>query len=36
MELYNHVAPDSLCLFRNNHFCTMTKHEGVLYLLVTD
>eukprot|EP00523_Entomoneis_sp_CCMP467_P006006 CAMPEP_0168733702 /NCGR_PEP_ID=MMETSP0724-20121128/8430_1 /TAXON_ID=265536 /ORGANISM="Amphiprora sp., Strain CCMP467" /LENGTH=550 /DNA_ID=CAMNT_0008780775 /DNA_START=82 /DNA_END=1735 /DNA_ORIENTATION=+ len=22
--------------FRNNHFCTMTKHEGHLYLLVTD
>ena len=37
MELYKHVAPDSLCVFfRNNHFCTMTNHEGVLYLLVTD
>lgn len=22
--------------FRNNHFCTMTKHENHLYLLVTD
>jgi hypothetical protein len=38
MELYNHVAPGSLCVFfRNNHFCTLTKHtDGVLYLLVTD
>lgn len=37
MELYKHVEPDSLCVFfRNNHFCSMTKHDGVLYLLVTD
>lgn len=37
MELYNHVEPDSICVFfRNNHFCSMTKHDGVLYLLVTD
>jgi hypothetical protein len=37
MELYNHVEPDGICVFfRNNHFCTMTKHDGVLYLLVTD
>ena len=36
-ELYNHVEPDTLCVFfRNNHFCTMTKHDGVLYMLVTD
>jgi MINDY deubiquitinase len=37
MELYHHIAPDTLCvLFRNNHFCTITKHNDVLYLLVTD
>eukprot|EP00568_Trieres_chinensis_P000851 CAMPEP_0183300218 /NCGR_PEP_ID=MMETSP0160_2-20130417/6722_1 /TAXON_ID=2839 ORGANISM="Odontella Sinensis, Strain Grunow 1884" /NCGR_SAMPLE_ID=MMETSP0160_2 /ASSEMBLY_ACC=CAM_ASM_000250 /LENGTH=388 /DNA_ID=CAMNT_0025462603 /DNA_START=132 /DNA_END=1299 /DNA_ORIENTATION=+ len=36
-ELHNHVAEECLCVFfRNNHFATMTKHEGVLYLLVTD
>lgn len=37
MELYNHMKEDALSVFfRNNHFCTATKHEGVLYLLVTD
>mmetsp|Transcript_15319 Transcript_15319/g.35213 ORF Transcript_15319/g.35213 Transcript_15319/m.35213 type:complete len:522 (+) Transcript_15319:125-1690(+) len=37
MELYKHLQEESLCVFfRNNHFATLTKHEGVLYLLVTD
>mmetsp|Transcript_21883 Transcript_21883/g.36140 ORF Transcript_21883/g.36140 Transcript_21883/m.36140 type:complete len:538 (-) Transcript_21883:69-1682(-) len=37
MELYKYVKEDALCVFfRNNHFCTLTKHDGVLYLLVTD
>lgn len=37
MQLYKHVEPDALCVFfRNNQFCTLTKHDGVLYLLVTD
>lgn len=36
-EMHNHVGEDSLCVFfRNNHFATLTKHNGVLYLLVTD
>ena len=36
-ELYNHVGEDCLCVFfRNNHFGTLTKHKGVLFLLVTD
>ena len=36
-ELYNHVGEESLCVFfRNNHFGTLTKHKGVLFLLVTD
>jgi hypothetical protein len=37
LELYAKVSEDDLCVFfRNNHFCTMTKHDGVLYMLVTD
>ena len=36
-QLHTHVGEDSLCVFfRNNHFATLTKHNGVLYLLVTD
>lgn len=36
-ELYSHVGEESLCVFfRNNHFGTLTKHKGVLFLLVTD
>ena len=36
-QLHNHVGADELCVFfRNNHFATLTKHNGVLYLLVTD
>lgn len=36
-ELYQHLAENELVVFfRNNHFCTLTKHEGLLYLLVTD
>ena len=36
-ELYEYLQEESLCVFfRNNHFGTITKHEGVLYLLVTD
>ena len=36
-ELYDYVKEESLCVFfRNNHFATLTKHKGVLYLLVTD
>jgi hypothetical protein len=35
--LYQHLAENELCvLFRNNHFSTLTKHEGYLFLLVTD
>ena len=37
MELHNHVQEGSLCVFfRNNHFATLAKHNGTLYLLVTD
>jgi hypothetical protein len=37
MELHNHVQEGSMCVFfRNNHFATLTKHNGTLYLLVTD
>lgn len=37
MELHSHVKEGHLCVFfRNNHFATLTKNEGVLYLLVTD
>uniref|UniRef100_A0A7S1UWV6 MINDY deubiquitinase domain-containing protein n=1 Tax=Grammatophora oceanica TaxID=210454 RepID=A0A7S1UWV6_9STRA len=36
-ELYSYVKDDTMCVFfRNNHFSTLTKHEGVLYNLVTD
>lgn len=36
-ELHSHVQEGKICVFfRNNHFATLTKHEGVLYLLVTD
>jgi len=36
-ELHKFVSEQSLCVFfRNNHFCTLTKQHGVLYLLVTD
>lgn len=36
-ELYLALEEESLCVFfRNNHFATLTKHKGVLYLLVTD
>lgn len=37
MELHSHVQEGRMCVFfRNNHFATLTKHEGTLYLLVTD
>ncbi|KAJ7311313.1 hypothetical protein JRQ81_006929 [Phrynocephalus forsythii] len=36
-ELTSSVEEGELCVFfRNNHFSTMTKHKGQLYLLVTD
>ncbi|XP_055986671.1 ubiquitin carboxyl-terminal hydrolase MINDY-2 [Sorex fumeus] len=36
-ELTSTVQEGELCVFfRNNHFSTMTKYEGLLYLLVTD
>nr|XP_020640443.1 ubiquitin carboxyl-terminal hydrolase MINDY-2 isoform X1 [Pogona vitticeps]XP_020640444.1 ubiquitin carboxyl-terminal hydrolase MINDY-2 isoform X2 [Pogona vitticeps] len=36
-ELTSSVQEGELCVFfRNNHFSTMTKHKGQLYLLVTD
>ncbi|KAJ8249171.1 hypothetical protein GJAV_G00231930 [Gymnothorax javanicus] len=36
-ELRNAVQEGELCVFfRNNHFSTMTKFKGQLYLLVTD
>uniref|UniRef100_H3ACP4 Ubiquitin carboxyl-terminal hydrolase n=1 Tax=Latimeria chalumnae TaxID=7897 RepID=H3ACP4_LATCH len=36
-ELTLAVQEGELCVFfRNNHFSTMTKHKGQLYLLVTD
>ena len=36
-QLHNHVGSDTMCVFfRNNHFATLTKHDDVLYLLVTD
>ena len=35
--LYSHLKEkDLVVFFRNNHFNTLTKHEGFLYLLVTD
>ncbi|KAL7542050.1 hypothetical protein ACHAXR_012352 [Thalassiosira sp. AJA248-18] len=36
-QLHSYTGDDALCVFfRNNHFATLTKHGGVLYLLVTD
>lgn len=36
-RLHETLRDDELCVFfRNNHYCTMTKHEKQLYLLVTD
>mmetsp|Transcript_15687 Transcript_15687/g.32781 ORF Transcript_15687/g.32781 Transcript_15687/m.32781 type:complete len:533 (-) Transcript_15687:151-1749(-) len=36
-ELHNYVKQDTIgVFFRNNHFCTITNHDGILYLLVTD
>lgn len=36
-ELQRHIADGHLAvLFRNNHFATVTRHEGVLYQLATD
>eukprot|EP00562_Extubocellulus_spinifer_P000218 CAMPEP_0178476862 /NCGR_PEP_ID=MMETSP0696-20121128/3841_1 /TAXON_ID=265572 /ORGANISM="Extubocellulus spinifer, Strain CCMP396" /LENGTH=613 /DNA_ID=CAMNT_0020104169 /DNA_START=163 /DNA_END=2004 /DNA_ORIENTATION=+ len=36
-ELHNHLSDHSLCVFfRNNHFATLTKQDGNLWLLVTD
>ncbi|XP_069339534.1 ubiquitin carboxyl-terminal hydrolase MINDY-2 isoform X2 [Eulemur rufifrons] len=36
-ELTSTVQEGELCVFfRNNHFSTMTKYQGQLYLLVTD
>ena len=36
-QLYQHVEEGSMVVFfRNNHFNTLTKHKGFLYLLVTD
>lgn len=36
-QLHKHMGDNSLCVFfRNNHFATLTKHNSVLYLLVTD
>lgn len=35
--LQNSLKEGELCVFfRNNHFSTLTKHEGNLYILVTD
>jgi len=36
-ELHNYLQENRVCVFfRNNHFSTMTKFAGTLYLLVTD
>ena len=36
-SLYEHLQEGALVVFfRNNHFNTLTKHDGMLYLLVTD
>jgi hypothetical protein len=36
-QLNEYINEGSLCVFfRNNHFATITKHAGTLYLLVTD
>ena len=37
IELHNHIQPNKFYVFfRNNHFCTITKHDNSLFLLVTD
>ncbi|GFH56812.1 hypothetical protein CTEN210_13288 [Chaetoceros tenuissimus] len=37
IELHNHIQPNKFYVFfRNNHFCTITKHDDSLFLLVTD
>mmetsp|Transcript_2398 Transcript_2398/g.3842 ORF Transcript_2398/g.3842 Transcript_2398/m.3842 type:complete len:518 (+) Transcript_2398:178-1731(+) len=36
-QLYAGVKEKELCVFfRNNHFCSLCKHKGELFLLVTD
>ena len=36
-QLHKHLTEGAMCVFfRNNHFATLTKHLGILYLLVTD
>jgi len=36
-RLHEVINEGEICvLFRNNHFATITKHEGKIYLLVTD
>jgi len=36
-QLHKHTGDGSLSVFfRNNHFATLTKHNGILYLLATD
>ena len=36
-QLHEYILDDALCVFfRNDHFSTLTKHNGCLYLLVTD
>mmetsp|Transcript_19702 Transcript_19702/g.22309 ORF Transcript_19702/g.22309 Transcript_19702/m.22309 type:complete len:555 (+) Transcript_19702:97-1761(+) len=37
LELHSYAQEGKLYVFfRNNHFATLTKHGGILYLLVTD
>mmetsp|Transcript_9575 Transcript_9575/g.14199 ORF Transcript_9575/g.14199 Transcript_9575/m.14199 type:complete len:570 (+) Transcript_9575:63-1772(+) len=36
-QLHAHIGEDAVhVFFRNNHFGTITKHNGILYLLTTD
>jgi len=36
-QLHAHIGEDAVhVFFRNNHFGTITKHDGILYLLATD
>ncbi|KAK1736893.1 MINDY deubiquitinase [Skeletonema marinoi] len=36
-QLHAHIGEDAVhVFFRNNHFGTITKHNGILYLLATD
>ena len=36
-RLHEHMGDGAISVFfRNNHFATLTKHDGVLYLLATD